>query len=74
MNNKDIFKEVAEKFHTTPDLVKDEIQKAIDEASNSKDPKVRRFWKNIPKSGDKLTPEEAIEFIAYDIMRRRHLS
>ncbi len=72
--NKDIFKEVAKQFNTTPDEVKNEIQQAIDEAFNNPDPKIRRFWDNIPRKSDRPTAEEVIEHMSYEIMKRRNMS
>lgn len=74
MKNKDIFKEVAKQFNTTPDEVKNEIQQAIDEAFNNPDPEIRRFWDNIPRKGDRPTAEEVIEYMSYKIMKRHNMS
>ena len=46
---------------TTEEFTK-EIQLAIDEALQSKDPIAQELWKLVPKEGEKPT---AIEFIAY---------
>lgn len=74
MKHKDIFKEVAKQFNTTPDEVKNEIQQAIDEAFNNPDPEIRRFWDNIPRKSDRPTAEEVIEYMSYEIMKRRNMS
>lgn len=66
---KDIFTIVAKKFGTNPRNVRKEIQKAIDEAIASPNPEIRAYWENIPKKGNKLTPEEAIEFLANELKK-----
>lgn len=74
MKNKDIFTEVAKQCNTNSDDVKKEMQEAIDMAFASDDPEIRKFWESIPRKSDKLTPEEAVNFIAGEIMKKRHLS
>ncbi len=55
MHRKTIFEKVAEKFHTTPEEVYAEIQRAIDAGYDNPDPKVKI-------KGNRPTPEEVINY------------
>lgn len=60
MNRKSIFEMVAEQFHTTPEEVYSEIQKAIDAGFDNPDPKVQEEWRKVKMKGERPTPEEVI--------------
>lgn len=62
MHRKTIFEKVAEKFHTTPELVHAEIQRAIDAGFDNPDPKVQAEWRKVRVKGDRPTPEEVINY------------
>lgn len=69
-----IFRQIAKENNTTPKEVKKEIQKAIDVVTNSDNPQVRAYLKDIPKKGAKPTPEEFIAYCADEAKRKRRLS
>lgn len=62
MHRNTIFEKVAEKFHTTPEEVYAEIQRAIDAGYDSPDPKVQEEWRKVKIKGDRPTPEEVINY------------
>ncbi len=51
---------IAQKNNTTKKVVLEEMQKSIDNAFSSPDPRVRAEWAKIPCKGKKPTPEEFI--------------
>ena len=62
MHRKTIFEKVAEKFHTTPEEVYAEIQRAIDAGFDSPDPEVQAEWRKDKIKGNRPTPEEVINY------------
>ena len=52
MHRKTIFEKVAEKFHTTPEEVYAEIQRAIDAGYDNQDPEVRAEWRKVKIKGN----------------------
>ena len=62
MHRKTIFEKVAEKFHTTPEEVYAEMQRAIDAGFDNPDPKVQTEWRKVRVKGDRPTPEEVINY------------
>lgn len=62
MHRKTIFEKVAEKFHTTPEEVYAEIQRAIDAGYDNTDPEVQVEWRKVKIKGDRPTPEEVINY------------
>ena len=62
MHRKTIFEKVAEKFHTTPEEVYAEIQRAIDAGYDNQDPEVRAEWRKVKIKGSRPTPEEVINY------------
>lgn len=46
-----------------PEVVKYELQKAINEAYENPDPEIRKEWLRIPCEGERPTPEEFIYFV-----------
>lgn len=74
MKLNDIFRQIAKENNTTPKEIKREIQKAIDVVTNSDNPQVRDYLKDIPKKGAKPTPEEFIAYCVDEAKRKRRLS
>ena len=62
MHRKTIFEKVAKKFHTTPEEVYAEIQRAIDAGYDNPDPEVRAEWRKVKIKGNRPTPEEVINY------------
>ena len=63
MDINDIFKDIAKKHHVSVEEVRCEIQKAIDDAyENPGDDLTAYRQRQIPRKGERPTPEE---FIAY---------
>ena len=56
MHRKTIFEKVAKKFHTTPEEVYAEMQRAIDAGFDNPDPKVQAEWRKVRVKGDRQTP------------------
>ena len=52
MHRKTIFEKAAEKFHTTPEEVYAEIQRAIDAGYDNPDPKVQAEWRKVKIKGN----------------------
>ena len=65
-----ILEQIAKKEHTTKEHVRQKMQKAMDLAMTSTDPVIQARWARIPKSGDKLTLEEFVEYLASQMPRR----
>lgn len=57
-------REVARKNHITVDEVRKEIQLAMIAAMCNPDPAVQKRWCEIPHTGDTITPEDLITYIA----------
>ena len=64
MKFEDIFAQIAKKNHTTPEVVRTEMQYAMDMAMQSLDPAVQARWAAIPRKGDKPTLEEFVCYLA----------
>lgn len=62
MQKKTIFEKIAEKFHTTPEEVYAEIQKAIDAGFDNPDSRVQAEWHKVKIQGERPTPEEVISY------------
>jgi len=60
-----IIKEIAKQHHTTPEQVRREMEAAMAEAKQSKNPAVQARWASIPHKGDEVTLEELIDYIAF---------
>lgn len=56
--------EVARRHNTTVDEVRKEIRIAMAVAMCSPDPDVQKRWREIPHTGDTITPEDLITYIA----------
>ena len=64
MKFEDILAQIAKKNHTTPEVVRTEMQNAMDMAMQSLDPAVQARWAAIPRRGDKPTLEEFVCYLA----------
>ena len=53
---------IAEKYNTTPEEVRREMQIAIDAGFDNPDPDVQEEWKKMTLKGDRPTPEEVINY------------
>lgn len=56
--------EVARRHHTTVEEVRTEIRLAMIAAMCNPDPAVQKRWREIPHTGDTITPEDLITYIA----------
>ena len=56
--------EVARRHHTTVEEVRKEIRLAMIVAMCNPDPAVQKRWREIPHTGDTITPEDLITYIA----------
>lgn len=61
---------VAKQNGVSVDVVKREIQKAIELGMTNPDPKIKAFWNSIPRSGERPTPEEVIGFFAKEMVNK----
>ena len=61
---KRILEQIARDNYTTPQIVKKEMQAALDEAQSSTDPIIQARWNSIPHKGEKITLEEFLEYAA----------
>ena len=59
---KRMLEQVARENHTTPQIVRKEMQAALDEAQSTTDPIARARWEAIPHKGSKVTLEEFLEY------------
>lgn len=64
MDGRNVLKQVAKQHGTSERYVRQEIQRAIDIAMRSPDPKVQKIWASIPRKGKEVTVEELIEWAA----------
>lgn len=59
-----ILNQIAKEHHTTPENVYQEMKLALEMGQADPDPAIRAKWDSIPKSGNTLTVEEFLEFMA----------
>lgn len=67
MNNKKVQKalwQVAKNNRTSVAVMLQEMRLAIEDAQKNPDPDIQALWKNMPRKGEKSTPEEVIAHIA----------
>ena len=57
-----IYEKIAEKYNTTPEEVRREMQIAIDAGFDNPDPAVQEEWKKMTLKGERPTPEEVINY------------
>ena len=55
MREKTIYEKIAEKYNTTPEEVRREMQIAIDAGFDNPDPAVQEEWKKMTLKGDTYT-------------------
>lgn len=58
---------IAQRDHTTPEMVRKHIQTAMINGLISEDPQVRAMWAQIPHAGEVPTPEEVIAHFSSQI-------
>ena len=61
---KRMLEQIARDNHTTPQVVRKEMQAALDEAQSCTDPIVQARWNSIPHKGNRVTLEEFLEYAA----------
>ena len=59
-----IIKTLARQHHTSPKHIRREMEAALEEAKKSDDPAVQARWATIPHSGDSISLEDFINYIA----------
>ena len=59
-----IIKKIAKQQHTTPERIRKEMEKAMEEAKRSQDPAVQARWAAIPRKGTDVTLEEFLTYVA----------
>lgn len=59
-----IIKTIAKQHHTTPDRVRREMEKAMEEAKRSQDPAVQARWAATARKGTDVTLEEFLLYVA----------
>ena len=64
INAEAALQEVAQRHRVTVEEVRKEIRLAMVLAMCDPDPAVQKRWSEIPHTGDTLTPEELITYIA----------
>ena len=62
-----ILEQIAKKQNTSKAQIRKEMQKAMDLAMASKDPIIQARWARIPRSGEKVTLEEFVEYVATQV-------
>ena len=70
MEFKELMEKVAEKYGTTASEVYSEIQKVIDAGMNDQDEEVQENWKKVPYSSEKPSPEELIQYLVGEMLRK----
>lgn len=61
--------QVAAAYDTTPADIHVRIMCAISEGQQSCDPQVSALWASIPRTGDALTPEDFVEYLARTLQK-----
>ena len=59
-----IIKKIAKQQNTTPEHIRKEMEKAMEEAKRSQDPAVQARWAAIPRKGADVTLEEFLTYVA----------
>lgn len=71
MTTRDVIYKVAKENNTTPEIVEEEMRKAIRVAMATKDPHARALWKLIAPDGKEPSIEAVLQFcseMVIDIM------
>ena len=63
MREKNIYVKIAEKYNTTPEEVRREMQIAIDSGFDNPHPALQEEWKKMTLKGDRPTPEVVINYV-----------
>lgn len=66
-----ILNQIAKSHQTTPQIVRKEMEFALEEAQKSTDPAVQAKWATIPRKGDNVTLEEFMEYTVDSIIKRQ---
>ena len=61
---KEALKEVAEEYGVSLEEVRQEIADALCDARENPDPGVQENWKRMGNQGARMTPEEAVAYLA----------
>ena len=70
MREKTIYEKIAEKYNTTPEEVRREMQIAIDAGFDNPNPAVQEEWKKMTLKGERPTPEEVINYAVKKTKRK----
>lgn len=62
-----ILEQIAKRENITKAQVRREMEKAMDLAMASDDPVIQARWARIPRSGEKLTLEEFVEYVTTQV-------
>ena len=62
MREKTIYEKIAEKYNTTPEEVRREMQIAIDAGFDNPDPAVQEEWNKMTRKPQRSTPEEVVNY------------
>ena len=65
-----LLQQIATENHTTPQIVRREMEEAIRIAQQSNDPTIQARWAAIPKRGKKLTLEEFLDYMVITVQKR----
>ena len=66
-------KEIARRDGVTVEYVRVQMQIAMMNGLCSTDPRIKEFWKHVPRDGEIPTPEELIIHTAELVKRRRFI-
>ena len=58
-----ILKQLAIENHTTPEVIRMEMQAAMEEGMKNPNPMIQAQWKQIPHKGTEPTLEEFMEYL-----------
>lgn len=65
----DILRFMAQEEKCTPEEVRREIELVLEEAQSDAQPILRQRWQEIPHKGEKVTPEEFLDYVFW-VMNR----
>jgi len=64
-------KKIARQNGVSPEIVYDEIAKAIEAGYKNPDPAVQEYWRKIAPGGEMPPPEKVIEILAKEIKKNK---
>ncbi len=70
MKLEQLLQQIAKENHTTPQIVRKQMEEAMLMGQQSKDPIVQARWAAIPKQGDTLTLEEFLDYMVNTVQKR----